>query len=190
VDSAGIWKGVLIAALGTVAGGLALTALSWAFGFHHAVWVWIVSMAGSIGDALAFPLPVPVWLVALSVVAFFDLMRFVWRIRRPTAARTTLDDERTPVKASAPSDNEITVVRLLAMADGKSMTLPNLASRAALSNLVTDQAIERLVNRGFVIQILDTTYQQAYLLTSAGRDYAIAEGYVGWYGDGPAFPKF
>lgn len=178
MDSAGIWKGVLIATLGTVAGGLALTALSWLFGFHHAAWLWMVSTAGSIGDVLVFPLPIPVWCVALSVVAFFDLLWFVWRIRGPAAASTTFDKKPAPVYAPALSDNEITVIRLLAMADGRAMTLASLARRAALSNLVTDQAIERLVNRKFLEDSINDEYMQTYCLSPAGRDYAIAEGYV------------
>jgi len=59
------------------------------------------------------------------------------------------------------------------------MTLAELARRASLPNLITEQAIERLLNRKLLAQTVNYTYGRVYRLSPTGRDYAIAEGFVG-----------
>lgn len=183
MDSGGLgfWRTVWASILAGVAVVAIVAAASWAFGFHHQVWLAIVAVVGWLWGVLAYSVPVPVSLLAI----FAGFVLYVWRSavlrkREPLAERTaeSAHAAATVAQSAPPSDNEIKVVRLLAMADGKSMTRNELAPRAALSNLVTDQAIERLLNRKFVVQIINTAYRQAYILSPEGRDYAIAEGYV------------
>lgn len=137
MDFKGIGKGALIAALGTAGGTLILTALSWAFGFHHATWLAIKSASSSIGGALVFPIPLPAWVVAVVVAAFLYLLR--WRVRHvfrrtiPATLPAAVVDEPPPL-----TDNETALIRLLARADGTSMNASELATRAALAKLVTD----------------------------------------------------
>lgn len=188
-----VWAGVVVASIVGVA--------SWLFSFHHAAWLWVASVASGIWAALIFPVSVPVSVVVIFAAAFLYLLR---RGRRRTFAATTTGDRSptivgplvaadsfeeqdepakpAPLATGGPApltDNEISIVRLLAGADGKSMTLAELARRASLPNLITEQAIERLLNRKLLAQTVNYTYGRMYRLSPTGRDYAIAEGFVG-----------
>lgn len=186
-----VWAGVVVAAIVGIA--------SWLFSFHHAAWLWMATVASSIWTALIFPVPVSV------VVIFAAAFLYLWRRGRrrtvvatsagnrspsivgPLVAADSFEEQDEPAKPApiatggpAPlTVNEISIVRLLAGADGKSMTLAELARRASLPNLITEQAIERLLNRKLLAQTVNYTYGRVYRLSPTGRDYAIAEGFVG-----------
>jgi hypothetical protein len=134
------------------------------------------AVAGWVWGVLAYSVPVPA--VVLVMLAGFVL--YLWR--RAALPKRAVQTERTAqiaVAEPAPlTDNEIIVVRLLARADGECVTPLQLAARAALSNLVMDQTLERLVNRKFLAPMFNRMHQRAYHLCPAGRDYAIAAGYV------------
>jgi hypothetical protein len=173
-------KGVMIGALGSVLGGLLLAALSWVFGFHHAIWVWIVDVAQWLWFVLTFPVPVPVIVLAI----FAGLGLYVWRdavLRkraRSTVAPKSREAASTAVEPAPLTDNEVSIVRLLAGADGRWMSISELASRAALAKLVMEQAIDRLGGRGFLRDVSSPRKGKVYRLSPAGRDYAITAGYV------------
>lgn len=160
-----------------VAAPAILAGLSWALGFHHAAWLWITAAASSTWAALVFRVSVPVWLAVVFVAAFLYLLR--WRIRhvsRPQVSATLpaiVVDEPPPM-----TDNETTLLRLLARADGAAMNAHELAQRAALAKLVTGQTLDKLRGRGLTSEIVGWQGVRLYSLTPAGRDYVIDKGYV------------
>lgn len=175
MDIKGIGKGALIAALGTAGGTLILTALSWAFGFHHAIWVWIVSVA---------IYPVPAW-VLVPIGIFLGVVIVLWRAAESqisdgnARADTPTESAASVLSETAPlTENETTIVRLLARADGNLMSASELARRASLAKLVTDQTLDQLRARGFTKEIISWEGVRLYGLSPAGRDYAITKGYV------------
>lgn len=165
MDLKGIGKGALIAALGTAGGTAIIAAASWAFGFHHQVWLWIAGAVGSIRDAFMYPVTVPAGLIAAGVLYALMVVRFWWLAEGRASEGGLPNAQDTPATASpdvAPeppplTDNETAIVRLLARADGACMTVFELAPRAALSNLVTEQTIDRLSARGFMKQVVNVT---------------------------------
>jgi hypothetical protein len=189
-----VWAGVVVAAIVGIA--------SWLFSFHHAAWLWMASVASGIWTTLIFSVPVPVSVVVIFAAAFLYLWR---RGRRRTVAATSagnrspsivgplvaadsFEEQDKPVRPATLTDNEIEIVRVLAKADGRRMTKEGLARAAGLPNLFAEQAIDRLSGRNLLHQV-STLDRVAYYLSPAGRDYAIAEGYVA-RPDGAAFPTF
>lgn len=166
---------------GTVGAGLVVAAVvagvPWIFGFHHAAWLWITAAARSAWAALVFPLPIPAWLAAVFVAAFLYLLR--WRIRHvsrspvPATLPAVVVDEPPPM-----TDNETVLLRLLARADGVAMNAHELAQRAALAKLVTNQTLDKLRGRGLTREFGGWQGVLLYSLTPAGRDYVIDKGYV------------
>lgn len=170
---------------GTVLAGLVVAAIvavaTWLLGFLPQAWGGVVVAARWLGRALAFSVPVPV--VVLVIFAGFAL--YVWRSavlrKREARAHKVVESkprEATAVESAPLTDNEVSIIRLLAGADGKWMTLFELARRAALANLVTEQAVDRLLERDFLKQTVSMERGRMYCLSRTGRDYAIAEGYV------------
>lgn len=178
MDSAGIGKGVLIATLGTVAGGIVLQHL----GYLSMVVHWIAEAFVWLWHALTFPVPVPivVLLAASGVLVYaFHRVRKVVVLRqqdRP-AGKPPVPPADPPAKPAPLTDNELAIVRLLTDADGMWLTVHEIAQRVRLRNYVTDQAIDRLVARGFLAHSVGGA-GRVYRLSATGRDFAIAQGFA------------
>lgn len=76
------------------------------------------------------------------------------------------------------SETELVVIRLLAAADGRWAGIEEIASEAHLSRLLTEQALEKLFAKGFLRDTHNYLHGTTFRLSSAGRDYAIEEGFV------------
>lgn len=187
MDSRGLefWRTVW----GNILAGLAVlvitAAASWVFGFHHQARLVIVAVTNWLWKVLMYPVSVPgVLLVIFAGFVLYAWWRAVLRKREVLAeqvmaskvhsaeARATVNAESAPL-----TDNEMAILRLLARADGKWVGIMELARRAALANLITEQAIDRLRDRGFLKHSVGMG-TSSYRLSPAGRDYAIARGYV------------
>jgi len=187
MDSGGLgFRGTVLAGLVVaIVAPAILAGASWVFNFHHQAWLIVLAVSQWIGSVLAYSVPVPiVLLVIFAGFALYVGRGAVLRKREAQAERAVAStawpaDSRAVVKAepAPPTDNEIAVLRLLARADGKWMGVMELARRAALANLITEQALDRLRDRGFLKWSAGMGVL-SYRLSPEGRDYAIANGYV------------
>lgn len=169
----GFWGTVAASVLALLIG----TFISWVLGFHHRVWLAVVAVAGSLGRALTFSVPVPV--VVLVILAGILLYSLRFRLRyRPSQSAVAGSTEQPRTAQSPLLENEVLVIRLLAAVDGRWLLTSEIAGRARLSVLVTEQAIERLMNRQFVAYSRDLLHGTVFRLSSLGRDYAIDAGFT------------
>lgn len=73
---------------------------------------------------------------------------------------------------------ENNVVRVLAGGDGAWITLHAIAGHLSTSNLMVEQALEKLHINDMIRDTYNYIDGTSYRLSSKGRDYAISQGYV------------
>jgi len=169
-DSEGIGKGVLIASLGTVVGGLVLALVLRSLGYLSTVGHWIAGARAWLWHVLTFPVPVPlaVLLVAVGMVAYTLRAHSIMKRAAPS----------THPSAQLSADEE-TIIRLLVQLDGQWATLDDIAARTHRSNLITGRALALLHDRGFIGRAPGgTLYPPTFGLDGAGVEYAYRVGYV------------
>lgn len=70
------------------------------------------------------------------------------------------------------------VVRVLAGGDGAWITLHTIARHLSTSNLMVEQALEKLHINNMIRDTYNYIDGTSYRLSSKGRDYVISQGYV------------
>lgn len=70
------------------------------------------------------------------------------------------------------------VIRALVAADGQWLRVDHIAPRIQASRLLTEQVLERLLNRKLILEASNYIHGSSFRLSPEGRDYAINQGYV------------
>lgn len=165
------WVGVASTVAGTVLGTVAVSVLG--------------KLAGAwptIRSGITYPIQVPAVVLVLGLSLLLVALAFLLylQVRTHAAAAQALaifDARGAPAPVAPMSDNENKVVAVLAAADGKHLYLAQIAERARLSNLLTQQAISSLSGRDFVNDSL-AMGGALFFLSAKGVDYAVSKGYV------------
>ena len=161
-----------------VLSAIIVTFLTWLFGFWSTIWSWIVKTSATVFEWISYSIPIPVSvLVLLAGILIYILSRTP---NRPIAIN---GNEYVPVQneaASTPSlsANEEQIVRFLAAADGKWAGVEDVSYGLGLSQLIAEQALEKLLSRGFLSESHNYVHGTTLRLSSSGRDFAIEQGYV------------
>jgi biotin operon repressor len=155
-----------------------VAAIIWVASRIPAVWQVLVPVVGGFWEIIASTVPVPIWLLLLAIAMV------ILRVRVLLGRKVTSDQRaiatHTPPAATEPDFNEIesTVIQALARADGDWLSLEALSGELGRSRLVVEQAVESLVNTGFVIYSRHPFHGTSFRLSQTGRDFAIRRGYV------------
>lgn len=156
--------------------------ISWLLGFWPTVWSWswLSAAKAAFWSAVTYSVPVPAGIVVpVVIVLIYPLALNLFRARVSTAALTTEHSlsraEQAPLVLS---ENELKVVRLLAAVDGQWVGQSDIASEVRLSQLLTEQALEKLFERGFLRDRHNYLHGTSFRLSSEGRDYAIEKDLV------------
>jgi hypothetical protein len=163
------WVGVASTVVGTVLGTVAVSVLG--------------KLAGAwptIRSGITYPIQVPAVLLVLGLSLLVVALAFLLYLQVRThaaAARALAIFNAHPASVAPLSDNENKVVAVLAAADGKRLYVSQVAERARLSNLLTQQAISSLSGRDFVNDSL-AMGGALFFLSAKGVDYAVSRGYV------------
>lgn len=165
--------------------------ITWLLGFWPAIWSWIVKATVTLWGWVTYSIPVPAGIFVLVAVVFL----YRWR-RQPHASKVgDVVHQRSHASRPAPTDNilpqhtesasnpslsknEIRIVHLFAVTDGKWLGIDDIASNIELPRLLVEQALERLNERGFLKTKHNSVHGTFFRLSSEGRDYAIDQGYV------------
>lgn len=175
---------VVAGTIATVIGGLILAGLTWLGGLLPAVWNGIVSGLSWVWSIVSYQASLPVGLLFMAATALFLVGYFLSRKRsaspKPGAASANPHTaEKTEVAEF--SQLERGVVRVLANADGSWLRIQDIADQLRTSNLIIEQAIEKLYANDMIRDSHNYIYGTSFRLSSKGRDYAISQGYVsGW----------
>ena len=149
--------------------------LTWLFGFWPYVLDSIVDIASTAWWRVAHVVPVPVGvLLVLSFVLVYLLNRLHSVLDR-TAVSTTV---QPMLRQSEMSENELAIIRSLAAADGRWLGIEHIASRIQKPRLLSEQALERLLTIGLLLQSTNYIHGSSFRLSPTGRDYAIDQGFV------------
>lgn len=150
----------------------------WASGWLRALWDWMLTAVPAFGDAiwamLVYRASIPVWVLLLTAVVL------VFIFRRVLAAASAQETIATPVKTlRGLGELELQILRMLALADGRSFPFDELAINLRTPKLLLDQSVDILMSRDLI-----RTHQGSYGfpeigLTAAGRDFVIQQGFVG-----------
>lgn len=168
----------------TVVAGVLSTLIAafatWLLGFWPAAWAWFSATAATIASTVwslvAYVVPVPLGVLApLGLVLTYYFVRKVPKVSASTTETSTV---QTQQEATTLSENELKVVRLLAAADGQWAKLNEIAADIRLSRLLTEQALEKLFEKGFIRDSHNYLHGTSFRLSSEGRDYAIEQGLV------------
>jgi len=163
------WVGVASTVVGTVLGTVAVSVLGKVAG------AWPTIRSG-----ITYPIQVPAVLLVLGLSLLIVALVFLLYLQVRThaaAARALAIFNAHPAPVAPLSDNENKVVAVLAAADGKRLYVSQVAERARLSNLLTQQAISSLSGRDFVNDSL-AMGGALFFLSAKGVDYAVSRGYV------------
>lgn len=171
-------NGIISSAVGTLlaAAALALTgklgvALGWLWGIFQEVW-----------SAAFKEVPVPTWaLLVLVLVMLFLLVRLrLVASSRPTvpAVASTTDDGRAPEFGSGSTQLQLpradsleaAVLTRLLQADGAAVNVMDLHYSTGAPRLRVEQAIERLIESGFLVVHRNIVDGRRIGLTRDGRD--------------------
>jgi hypothetical protein len=144
------------------------------FGLWPMVWSWLNVTTATAWSVASSVVPVPVGVLALLSIMFIYF--FASALLSARVSSTMLEQAEQELEVL--SENELKVVRLLAAADGKWALLSNIASDIRLSRLVTEQALDKLFARDFLLDSHNYMHGTSYRLSSTGRDYAIEKGFV------------
>lgn len=152
--------------------------ITWLLGFWPTVWAWVGNASSAIWAVAAYVIPVPTGVLVLLGVVLTYLCA-----RKPSGAKAAVSTPSRPLEQTARdlpqlSENELAVIRLLAAADGRWAGIEEIASVAQLSRLLTEQALEKLFAKGFLRDRHNYLDGTSFRLSSAGRDYAIEQGFV------------
>lgn len=154
--------------------GLAVAAIcaicGFAFGIWPAVWAWVASVAVYVWKAATFRVPIPLALVLIAGIwVVFTLVRIFRRSYNPLS-------QEVRTQAVKLSDNQNAIIRFFADADGRFIQLHWIAEELKLPKLRAGQEVDELCKKQLLASL--GLAGDIYRLTDAGRDYAIAQGYV------------
>ena len=172
------------------AGGTILAAvITWLFGYLPKVWSWLSATAVTLWNLVSYPISIPIGIAALFLFPLFWFLanRKILPVAPVQTKQSRAAIRIEPIKpvpvVSLPipiqlSTYETKVTQLMAAGDGKWMSIYEISRQLNLSNLITEQAVESLFNKRFVMNTHSYLDGTSYRLSSQGRDYAIANGYV------------
>lgn len=174
----------LIAALLTWSFGFWQPIWTWIVAFLSSIWTWIVRIAVAAWQIISYTVPLPV--VILFVLAIFCVWISTRRTSSPIPpnslvappAKIFIPQNKTPTALPQLSENEDFVLRLLAKADGRWVELESIFNQVQRPRLLTEQAIDRLWRKGFLVDNTDYLNRTTYRLSSVGRDHAIDLDYA------------
>ena len=152
--------------------------LTWLSGFWSTIWSWIVKTSATVFEWTSYSIPIPVSVLILLAGIWIYISS-----RTPNRPIAINRDEYVPAQneaASKPSlsANEEQIVRFLAAADGKRTGVEDVSYGLGLSQLIAEQALEKLLSRGFLSESDNYGQGTTLRLSSSGRDFAIEQGYV------------
>lgn len=165
----GFWKTVIAGSLSTVLGSLLL----WLSGIYLQAWEWIADAAKLLFKFLTYQVSVPLGLLFLVAIIFGFTLFYSGVIRnlfKPLKIKKSVN--------LVFSKNEEDIVQLLGEADGRWLKISQIADILNIPNLVVEQAIDSLKNKDVIYDSFNLIHGASYRLSEAGRDYAIAKGYV------------
>ncbi|MFN7863378.1 MAG: hypothetical protein ACK5N7_08680, partial [Curvibacter sp.] len=176
--------GMVLGFRATVVAGVLSTLIAafvtWLLGFGPAAWAWfsatVATIASAVWSVVAYVVPVPLGVLALLglVLTYY----FARKLPKVSVSKTETSTVQTLQKATTLSENELKVVRLLAAADGQWAKLDEIAAAILLSRLLTEQALEKLFEKGFLLDRHNYLHGTSFRLSSEGRNYAIEQGLV------------
>jgi hypothetical protein len=145
-------------------GGLAALFL----GVWPVVWGSIVAAFSFVVAALAFALPIPVWVLLVGIVGLvIAVIAVARRYLRPGQ-----------VQATQLAGLDTRILQELARADGLWLGISELITFLSVPSwLLIEQSLEKLQGLDLIITSRNQEGTR-YRLSSSGRDFAIAEGYV------------
>lgn len=171
---------VVSGTIATVVGGLILAAITWLLGFFPVVWSTIATGLTWVWSLLSYLVTLPIGVLLVVAWALFLAGHYLSGKRSVSIGVT--DDIRThsppdegPIQLS---QFEVDVSRVLAGGDGAWLALHEIAGHLSTSNLMVEQALEKLHINNMIRDTHNSMYGTSYRLSSKGRDYAIRQGYV------------
>lgn len=172
----------------TVVGGLILAGILGMIGKLPAI---IGAMASAVSYAfglLGTSIPVSMWLLGFGVsVAVISSKRRLSRwidgrhelIEQTSTAESVEQVVQQTFESKEPELDEVqeAIMREYADADVRRLSIGNLCDAVPSSKLMVDQAVGRLQGHGFLDRAM--TYRgELYILTAAGTDYIIEQGWA------------
>jgi hypothetical protein len=152
------WHEVRARAVAGVIAGIILAALA-------ALWAWSRGWWPAIWGALTYSIPVPLSvMLALAFIVAIVVVR--WIIR-----------QRTPFQ---PSELQVRVLRVMVQLDRQKVWPHDLSKALLVEKLRIDQAVDGLLRQQLISHapMLGIPGPGGLVLTSEGRDFVIAAGYV------------
>lgn len=171
---------VVSGTIATVVGGLILAAITWLFGFFPIVWSTIATGLTLVWSLLSHLVTLPIGVLFASAWALFLAGHYL-SSKRSVSIRVTDNIRPQSPPHEGPiqlSQFEGDVVRVLAGGDGAWISLHEIAGHLSTSNLMVEQALEKLHINNIIRDTHNSMYGTSYRLSSKGRDYAISQGYV------------
>ena len=168
------FKGTVIA--GTISALLAAFVIWLLSIFWPAIFEWLVRMALSILKIATYTLSTPAWFIFLigSLVIWLAIQKVKAR-REATSNVTQVVTQPSVIELT---DSETVIVQLLALSEVRWLYLSEIISQVSLQRLIVERAIDRLLQRDFLIDRHNYLQGTAYCLSSVGRDFAIDHGFV------------
>lgn len=172
---------VVSGTIATVVGGLILAGLTWLFGFFPVVWSTIAAGLIWVWSLLTYLVTLSVGMLLAAACALFLAGHYLCSKRSVSIQRVTEGIRPQPVPDDEPiqiSQFEGDVVRVLVGGDGSWIALHEIAGHLSTSNLMVEQALEKLYINDMILKANHYMVGTTFRLSSKGRDYAIDQGYV------------
>ncbi|MDP1770113.1 MAG: hypothetical protein Q8L74_15105 [Nitrospirota bacterium] len=166
--------------LGTVIGGVILTALGWIMGIFPTIWGWIVLAVSIFWFLVKTEIPIPIGLLfLLSASILWQAYKFLQPSEKSRAALGVPTAVlNAPIQSRPLSSLEDKVLRAFARSDGRTFQMDSLVHMVGEKNLLVDQALDSLQSRSYIGVTHNYIHGTYYSLTAKGRDVVIRLGYV------------
>jgi len=165
--SRALFKGIATA-IGTAIGS---AAVGWWFGWWPTIWELIRTSTVALWGFVALPVTLPLGIVAIISLPLVGLLVVL------VAAMIRRNDAVAPAAPQQLDELELHVLRVLARADGVSVSFDELVERLSTPRLVLERACDSLRGRGFIESHTDYMRGALIDLTRPGRDFVLGANF-------------
>ena len=159
--------------IGSVIAGVILFYLLPLDKFFIRIWEWLRVAVLFLWKILSFK--IPIWIIITIAITIWIYINY--KKQKHLNKKITKDISQYTQEIEF-SELELKVIHALSLKDGGHMYLREIATTINVNKIRTQQAIENLIEKGFIQYNLNYVYGTSFYLNSNGRDLAIRKGFA------------
>lgn len=163
----------------SIMGSLIAAVILWLLGLLPAAWQLLKTVFSTFAAFLGSSVSIPIWAFLLIIISSLSILTYFIKVfltnRREKLTQNEVSKPRAEKRRQL-TRTEGAVLAALSIADGEELYIDSIAKRIHENHLRPEQAVQSLIEQGFVAYQENLMYGTSLFLSGKGRDFVIELG--------------